>query len=134
MIDWVGMIVQDMPAYFAINKMLKKAKIKPKYRFPLAVGLSYAMSFHETEEDVFVNSETVKDIKHLLNILPDTPENQLTDDLIQMGVGYGGTKLIQGVVPALKFIKRNVKPEAVKPTNPHPLFKEFIKATLDVNS
>jgi len=113
MTDWVGMIVQDMPAYYAIDRVLKKAKVKLKHRVPLAVGLSYAMSFHETEEDVFVNSETVKDIKHLLNILPDTPENQLTDDLIQMGVGYGGTKLIQGVVPALKFIKRNVKPEAV---------------------
>ncbi len=114
MTDWVGMIVQDMPAYFAINKMLKKAKIKPKYRFPLAVGLSYAMSFDQThDEDIFVNSEVVKEIKQILNVLPDTPENQLVDDLAQMGTMYLGTKIFQGIGPALKFIKRNVKPEAV---------------------
>jgi len=113
MSDWVGMIAQDLPAYYAIDSILRKAKVKSKHRIPLAIGLSYAMSFDETEEDIFVNSEQVKDLKHILNILPDTPEDQLIDDVAQLTVGYGFGKLFQGLVPALKFIKKNTKAETV---------------------
>ena len=113
MSDWVGMIVQDLPAYYAIDSMLRKAKVKLKHRVPLTIGLSYMMSFDETEEDIFVNSEQVKDLKHILNVLPDTPEDQLIDDVAQLTVGYGLGKLFQGLVPALKFIKKNTKAETL---------------------
>ena len=113
MSDMVGMIAQDLPAYYAIDKILKKAKVKPVYRVPLAIGLSYALSFDETEEDIFVNSKQVKDLKHILNILPDTPEDQLMDDVSQFTVGFGTGKLFQGLKPALQFIKRNSKAETV---------------------
>ena len=111
----VGMIVQDMPAYFTIHKILKKAKVKDKHAMPLAIALSYGMSFAVDEENptIFIPSEFVSNLKHILNVLPDTPEDQLTDDVFQMLEGWGGAKVLQGLVPALKFIKRNTKAETV---------------------
>ena len=111
--DMVGMLVQDMPAYFVINGILKKSGVKFKHRIPLAFGLSIAMSFHETEEDFTINSEAINNLKHILNILPDTPEDQLMDDLVQMGVGWGSAKIFQGIKPAIKWIKRNVPRKTV---------------------
>ena len=103
--DLGGLLLQDLPAYFIIDRILKKAGIKKiKHRVPLALGLSYAMSFHDTEEDIVIQSEVLKDIKHTLGVLPDTPENQLLDDLAQMVVGWGSAKIFQGIVPAIKWI------------------------------
>ena len=114
--DWVGMIVQDMPAYFTIDSILKKAGIKKlKHRMPLAIGISYAMSFDVEGEKAthYVPSEWITKLKHTLGVLPDTPEDQLTDDFFQLAEAYGAAWIFQGVVPALKFIKRNTKPQAV---------------------
>ena len=114
--DWVGMIVQDMPAYFIIDSILKKAGIKKlKHRMPLAIGISYAMSFDVEGEKAthYVPSEWITKLKHTLGVLPDTPEDQLTDDFFQLAEAYGAAWIFQGVVPALKFIKRNTKPQAV---------------------
>ena len=112
--DMAGMILQDMPAYFVIDKILKNAGIKTKYRIPLSVGLSYAMSFKtEDDEHMFVPSEQIKDFKNLLGILPDTPEEELLHDFIQLGEGYGGAKIFQGIVPVIKWIKRNVPRKTV---------------------
>jgi len=113
--DWVGIIAQDLPAYVAVNKILKKANIKEKHRMPLAIAISYGMSFAADEEKptIYIPSEFVINLKHILNVLPDTPEDQLTDDVFQMFEGWGGAKLFQGLVPALKFIKRNTKAETV---------------------
>jgi len=114
--DWVGMIVQDMPAYFIIDSILKKAGIKKlNHRMPLAIGISYAMSFDVEGEKAthYVPSEWITKLKHTLGVLPDTPEDQLTDDFFQLAEAYGAAWIFQGVVPALKFIKRNTKPQAV---------------------
>ncbi len=114
--DWVGMIVQDMPAYFTIDSILKKAGIKKlNHRMPLAIGISYAMSFDVEGEKAthYVPSEWITKLKHTLGVLPDTPEDQLTDDFFQLAEAYGAAWIFQGVVPALKFIKRNTKPQAV---------------------
>ena len=113
--DIAGLILQDMPAYFVIDKILKKTRIPKQYRMPLAIGLSYAMSY-ETEDDkasMFIPSENIKEFKNLLGILPDTPEEELLHDFIQLGEGYGGAKIFQGIGPVIKWIKRNVPRKTV---------------------
>ena len=110
--DIGGILLQDLPAYFVIDRILKRSGVKFKHRAPLALGLSYAMSF-ENEDDIVVQSEFLKDLKHTLGILPDTPENQLMDDLAQMVVGWGSAKIFSGIMPTIKWIKRHVPRKTV---------------------
>ena len=114
--DWVGMIFQDVPAYVVVDRILKKAGIKKiSHRAPLALGISYMMSFAEDEENstLYIPSEFVSNLKHILGVLPDTPEDKLVDDAFQLFEGWGSAKLFQGLGSALKFIKRNTKAETV---------------------
>ena len=113
MSDMVGMVFQDAPATFVIYKALKKAKIKDRYAVPLSFGIGYGISFDEKDPSIFFNSEDISNIKHFLNILPDTPEDQLADDVIEIFEGTAMAALIPGVIKSFKFIKKNVPSETV---------------------
>jgi hypothetical protein len=76
-------------------------------------GVGYGMSFDEENPSLFIDSETVSKFKHLIKVLPDTPEDQLADDVIEMFEGTGMALLIPGVIKSFKFIKKNVPKETL---------------------
>ena len=108
--DMAGMVMQDAPATIALYSTFSKFMPK-QYAAVLAFGVGYGMSFDEENPSFFMDSETVSKLKHIINVLPDTPEDQLTDDIIEMLEGTGMASLIPGVVKSFKFIKKNVSKE-----------------------
>ena len=109
--DMVGMLFQDAPATVTLYKAFRKAKIKDRYAVPLSFGLGYAMAFDEKDPTFIIPSEWISNVKHLLNVLPDTPEDQLTDDVFELIEGTAMAALIPGLIKSLKFIKKNVPSE-----------------------
>ena len=56
--------------------------------------------------EMFFDSETVSKLKHLIKVLPDTPEDQLADDVIEMLEGTSMAFLIPGVIKGFQFVKK----------------------------
>ena len=102
--DMVGMVLQDTPAAVTLYPIFNKFMSKPKAA-ALSFGIGYGLSFNE-DEPIFFDSETVSKLKHLIKVLPDTPEDQLADDVIEMLEGTSMAFLIPGVIKGFQFVKK----------------------------
>ena len=105
--DMAGMVFQDAPATLALYPVFNKFMSKPKAAV-LAFGVGYAMAFDEKNPSIFMDSETVTKLKHLVNILPDTPESELADNVIEAFEGTIMAAAIPGIVKSFKFMKRRL--------------------------
>ena len=110
--DMAGMVFQDAPATLALYPVFNKFMSKPKAAV-LAFGVGYAMAFDEKNPSIFMDSETVTKLKHLVNILPDTPESELADNVIEAFEGTIMAAAIPGIVKGFKFMKRRLPKETV---------------------
>jgi hypothetical protein len=110
--DMAGMVFQDAPYTLALYPIFSKFMSKPKAAV-LSFGVGYGMSFDEESPSMFMDSETVSKLKHLIKVLPDTPEDQLTDDVYEMFEGTLMATLIPGVIKSFKFIKNNLSKETL---------------------
>ena len=109
--DMAGMVLQDAPyaaaLYPVFNKFMSKGKAAA-----LAFGVGYGIAFEE-DKNIFLPSEAITKLKHLINILPDNPEDQIADDVIQAFEGTALAALIPGVVKAFQFMKRRLPTKEV---------------------
>ena len=103
--DMVGMVLQDTPAAVTLYPIFNKFMSKPKAA-ALSFGIGYGLSFDEDKPSMFMDSETVSKLKHLIKVLPDTPEDQLADDVIEMLEGTSMAFLIPGVIKGFQFVKK----------------------------
>ena len=110
--DMAGMVLQDAPVMAALYPIFSKFMSKPKAA-ALSFGVGYAMSFDEENPSMFMDSETISKLNHLIKVLPDTPEDQIADDVIEMIEGTGMAGLTAGVIKGFKFIKNNLSKETV---------------------
>ena len=62
----------------------------------------------EKETTFFLDTEAINGLKHLQNILPDTPEEELFDEVYQALEYTSMAPLLTGVFKSLKFIKNNI--------------------------
>ena len=109
--DMAGMVLQDAPYAAALYPVFNKFMSKPKAA-ALAFGVGYGIAFEE-DKNLFLPSEAITKFKHLLNILPDTPEDQLADDVIEAFEGSSMALLIPGTIKALQFMKRRLPTKEV---------------------
>ena len=72
--DLIGIVAQDLPISIPIYNKFKK--FMPKYwAAAFAFGIGGALAFDEEKETTFfLDTEAINGLKHLVNILPDTPE------------------------------------------------------------
>ena len=109
--DMAGMVLQDAPIAAALYPVFSKFMSKPKATV-LAFGVGYGIAFEE-DKNIFLPSEAITKFKHLVNILPDTPEDQIADDVIQAFEGTALAALIPGAIKAFQFMKRRLPTKEV---------------------
>jgi len=105
--DLAGIIFQDAPYAYPIYKVLNNSGVPKPTAAMLGIGIGGAIGFAD-DESILVNTQFLKTIKTQLDILPETPESALVDNLTQ-GLEYSGFAwAIPKLVPVFKFLKRNV--------------------------
>lgn len=101
----VGMLGQDALYVTPIYNQLKKTNLPKSWIFPASVAIGTTLAF-ERKDSFFVNSETIKNLKTLVKIAPDTPMDEFTDyGTMLLEYTLGGVvadKVLQG----LKFSKQ----------------------------
>nr|ANO58219.1 hypothetical protein [uncultured Alphaproteobacteria bacterium]ANO58416.1 hypothetical protein [uncultured Alphaproteobacteria bacterium] len=110
--DMAGMVFQDLPATLTLYPVFNKFMSKPKAAV-LAFGVGYAMAFDEEKTSIFMDSETLTKLKHLIKVLPDTPEDQLADDVIELMEGTGMAASIPALIKGFQFIRKTLPKETV---------------------
>ena len=106
--QFVGMIFQEVPYAVPIHKTFKNAGMPKWLSMPLAYGLGYALAFDEEKTSVFLNSKDMRAIKDLVNIIPNTPEDKLADNVWQTVEGTVFAGVFNQLMPAIRFAKRNI--------------------------
>ena len=112
--DLIGLITQDLAFSMPAYNYLKKAGV-PKYPAFFISSAIGALGIEDEKDGIKTRftGETVfaKDIiklKELLAILPDTPEDQIANEVIQaLEYGSFGT-VLPGIIDAFKFMKRYI--------------------------
>lgn len=103
----LSIVFQDLPYAIPAHKTFKKIGLPNAVSVPLSVGVG-AMMGYAPDQSFLVNSETVKNLKELVKVLPDTPEEEVLDRTFMAleGTVYGSAVPMLGKV--FKYIKRNV--------------------------
>ena len=112
--QFVGVMSQDLLYSVPIYNKLRSAGM-PKYpAFFISGGIGGAIGIEKKimgAESTFSQEFFSKDIielKNLIGILPDTPEDKIADEVVQ-ALEYGAfSTAIPGIIDAFKFMKRYV--------------------------
>lgn len=113
-----GVIAQDFPAYMAVKKITDPIPFLPKFvKTALNVGISGGLSFSsdDTLDNLFFDSVMVDKLKEAYDILPNTPEEELTEKLYQIFEYTATTPVIDGIIKSFKFLKKFPKYVSEKP-------------------
>ena len=106
--QFVGMVFQDVPYAVPLHKFFKNTGMPKWMAMPLAWGMGYALGFDEEKVSMFLNSKDMQAIKHLVKIIPDTPEDKLFDNVWQTLEGTSMMWLFPELWKGIKFAKRNI--------------------------
>ena len=103
----LGMVFQDLPYAIPAHKMFKKIGLPNSVSVPLSVGVG-AMMGYAPDQSFLVNSEAVRNLKELVKVLPETPEEEVLDRTFMAleGTVYGSAIPMLG--KDFKYVKRNV--------------------------
>ena len=103
----LGIVFQDLPYAIPAHKMFKKIGLPNSVSVPLSVGVG-AMMGYAPDQSFLVNSEAVRNLKELVKVLPETPEEEVLDRTFMAleGTVYGSAIPMLGKV--FKYVKRNV--------------------------
>lgn len=104
-----GIIVQDAPGTLAVHQVVKQIPFLPKgAKLALSWGIGSALSFDEkdTLDSAFMDSLVIDKIKEAYDILPDTPEAELTEKLYQIFEYTATGGLLDGIIKGFKFLKK----------------------------
>lgn len=104
-----GIIVQDAPGTLAVHQVVKQIPFLPKgAKLALSWGIGSALSFDEkdTFDSAFMDSVLIDKIKEAYDILPNTPEAELTEKLYQIFEYTATGGLLDGIIKGFKFLKK----------------------------
>jgi len=113
-----GVVMQDAPAVAGVYKVMKEI---PGLNKPTAMVMSYAigsaLSFgeEETVDNFMFDSVMVDKFKEMLNVLPDTPEEEIAERAYQVFEYAATGKVIDSMIKGFKFLKKFPKFAAERP-------------------
>ena len=93
-----------------IYRQLKKTGVPTFAAMPLSFGLAYGFSGGEKEVDgnMIMDSQALNRTFELLNILPDTPESEISEAVATSFEGTLWTAAIPQITKVFKLLKNNV--------------------------
>ena len=109
--ELVGYIAQDAPYTIPIYKGLKKIPgISDTTATFLAFGIGSSIAFAPEESSITLNmfTQEIDSVKKFLNILPNTPNNELFNRGVQLFEGTAIGKFLPEIVNVGKFLKKYV--------------------------
>ena len=100
----------DIGLTFPIQKQLKKVGMPNWLATPLAFGLSYGLTGgdKDVENNMLVDSQVVNRTLELMNVLPNTPEAEITELVANTFEGTLWAGAIQPITKVFKLLKNNV--------------------------
>ena len=98
----------DIGATIPIQKMLKKTGIPSFVATPLAFGLAYGFTSGDEKGNVIIDSQVVNRTMELLNVLPDTPENEVAELVATTFEGTAWAAAGDRLLKTFKFLKNNI--------------------------
>ena len=98
----------DIGMTIPISKMLKKTGVPSFVATPLAFGLSYGFTSGDKDDNVIIDSQVVNRTMQLLNVLPDTPENEVAELVATTFEGTAWAVAGDRLMKVFKFLKNNI--------------------------
>ena len=75
---------------------------------PLAFGLAYGFTSGDEKGNVIIDSQVINRTMELLNVLPDTPENEVAELVATTFEGTAWAAAGDRLLKTFKFLKNNI--------------------------
>ena len=101
----IAMAGQDAMYTYPIYKKLQKAGIPKMWRLPISFALGGALAFDKKKESLFVDSNSMRNLKNYIGISKDTPIEEMYDKTVQ-AIEFGAFgKIFDDVIGMAKGLK-----------------------------
>ena len=98
----------DIGMTIPIQKMLKKTGFPSFWATPLSFGLAFGLSSGDEKDNVIIDSQVINRTMELLNVLPDTPENEVAELVATTFEGTAWGVAGDRLRKVFQFLKNNV--------------------------
>ena len=108
--ELIGYVAQDAPYALPIYKGLKAVGVNDTTATFMAFGIGSAIAFAPEETSISLNmfTQEIGSVKKFLNILPNTPNDELFNRSVQLFEGTALGKYLPEIVKVGRFLKKYV--------------------------